>query len=246
MAPSPPRARSGTGAPRFHSLRAAVFLNGSPDPPDLLRRVAARADLVVAADGGALHALSAGIVPDLVVGDLDSLGEEGTQRVKERGASLERHPVRKDKMDGHLAVLAALERGATDLDLLCATGGRLDAVFALPHLLLAAERMGARAAVVAGWGEMFVVEDGSRTVEGGPGESVSVFPVSGEVEGVTLEGFEYPLEGARIDAGDTLGFHNELLGEEGMVSVKGGALLVIHESERDEARPTPGGIGGAL
>jgi len=224
-------------------LRAAVFLNGSPDPPDLLRRVAARADLVVAADGGALHALAAGIVPELVVGDMDSLGDEGTRRIEAGGASLERHPAKKDKMDGHLAVLAARKRGATDLDLLCATGGRPGAVFALPHLLLAAERMGVRATVVAGWGEMFVVESGSRTVAGGPGESVSVFPVSGAAEGVTLEGFEYPLEGATVEAGDTVGFHNELLGEGARVAVNDGALLVIHEAERDEARTMPGGGG---
>jgi thiamine pyrophosphokinase len=212
-------------------LRAAVFLNGFADPPDLLRRVAARADLVVAADGGTLHALAAGVVPDLVVGDMDSLGEEGTRRVGERGATLERHPSRKDKMDGHLAVLAAGKRGATDLDLLCAAGGRLDAVFALPHLLLAAGRMGVRATVFAAWGEMLVVEDGSREVVGAPGESVSVFPLTGTAEDVTLEGFEYPLEGARIEAGDTLGFHNEMAGGEARVAVGSGALLVIHETE---------------
>jgi len=227
-------------------MRAALFLNGFADPPDLLRRGAARADLVVAADGGALHALRAGIVPDLVVGDMDSLGEDGARGVGERGATLERHPSRKDKMDGHLAVLAARKRGATELDLLCAVGGRLDAVFALPHLLLAAERLGVRATVVAAWGEMFVVEDGSRAVVGGPGESVSVFPVSGSARGVALEGFEYPLEGAGIEAGDTLGFHNELLGKEARVAVKEGALFVIHETKRDEARTLPGGEGEAI
>jgi thiamine pyrophosphokinase len=227
-------------------LRAALFLNGFADPPDLLRRVAAHADLVVAADGGALHALRAGILPDLVVGDMDSLGEDGARRVRERGATLERHPSRKDKMDGHLAVLAARKGGATELDLLCAVGGRLDAVFALPHLLLAAERMGVRATALAAWGEMFVVEDGSRVVVGGPGESVSVFPVSGSARGVALEGFEYPLEGAGIEAGDTLGFHNELLGKEARVAVEEGALFVIHETKRDEARTMPGGEGEAI
>ena len=220
-------------------MRATVFLNGFADPPDLLRRVAGRADLVVAADGGALHALAAGVVPDLVVGDMDSLGEEGSRRAEERGATLERHPSRKDKMDGHLAVLAAGKRGATDLDLLCAVGGRLDAVFALPHLLLAAERMGVRATVFAAWGEILVVEDGSREVVGGPGESVSVFPLTGAAEDVNLEGFEYPLAGARIEAGDTLGFHNEMAGGEARVAVGSGALLVIHET-------TPGAESGVL
>ena len=210
-------------------MRAAVFLNGSPDAQDLLRHVAGTSDFVIAADGGVLHALAAGIVPDLVVGDMDSLGEEGARTLEERGIVLERHPSKKDKMDGHLAVSAARKRGATNLDFLCAAGGRIDALFALPHLLLAAERGGGRAAVGAGWGEMFVVEDSSRTVVGEPGESFSVFPVSGPVRGITLEGFEYPLRDATLEAGDTLGFHNELLGGEARVSVKKGVLLVIQE-----------------
>ncbi len=209
-------------------MRAAIFLNGAPDPPDLLRRVAARADLVVAADGGARYALDAGIIPDLVVGDMDSLG--GAREIEERGVALERHPLRKDKMDGHLAVMAVRERGATSVDLLCAAGGRFSALFAVPHILLASERMGLRATMIAGWGRALVLEAGSRTVVGDPRDSVSVFPFTGPAIGVTLDGFAYPLEDARLEVGDTLGFHNELVGEEGRVSVREGALLVIHEA----------------
>ena len=210
-------------------MRAAILLNGAPDPPDLLRRIAGAADLVVAADGGARYALAAGVVPDLIVGDMDSLGE--ARRFEERGALLERHPVRKDKMDGHLAVLAVRDRGATAVDLLCAAGGRFSALCAVPHILLASERMGLRATMVAGWGDAFVLEAGSRTVDGDPQDSVSVFPFTGPATGVTLEGFGYPLENARLEAGDTLGFHNELVGGSGRVSVGSGALLVIHEAK---------------
>jgi len=212
-------------------VRAAVFLNGAADLPELLRDVAGRADLVVAADGGARHALDAGIVPDLVVGDMDSLGEAGAREAEGRGVVLERHPAEKDKMDGHLAVMAVRERGATEVDLLCATGGRLGALFAVPHILLAAERMGAQAAMVADWGRAFVVESGSRTVTGRPRDSVSVFPLTGPAAGVNLDGFAYPLADARLEIGDTLGFHNELIGATAHVSVRIGALLVIHETE---------------
>ena len=210
-------------------MRAAIFLNGAPDPPDLLRRVAGRADLVVGADGGARYALDAGVVPDLVVGDMDSLGEALTREAEARGALLERHPGRKDKMDGHLAVLAVRDRGATAVDLLCAAGGRFSALFAVPHILLASERAGLLATMVAGWGQAFVLEAGTRTVAGEPGDSVSVFPFTGPATGVTLEGFDYPLEDARLEIGDTLGFHNELVDRAGRVSVGRGALLVIHE-----------------
>ena len=208
-------------------MRAAIFLNGAPDPPDLLQRVAGGADLVAAADGGARYALDAGVIPDLIVGDMDSLGEE--RELEEKGVSLERHPVRKDKMDGHLAVLAVRDLGATAVDLLCAAGGRFSALFAVPHILLASERIGLRATMVARWGQTFVIESGSRAVAGNPRDSVSVFPFTGPAAGVTLEGFGYPLQDARLEVGDTLGFHNELIGGAGRVSVKEGALLVIHE-----------------
>ena len=189
---------------------------------------------MVAADGGARFALAAGIVPDLIVGDMDSLGEDLAREIERRGAELERHPVSKDKMDGHLAVLAAKERGATAAEFVCAVGGRVGAVFALPHILLAAERLGLRSSAVADWGRMFVVEAGSRTMEGAAGDSVSVFPLAGPATGVTLEGMGYPLTNATLEPGDTLGFHNELVGGEAEVSVDGGALLVIQEHAQDQ------------
>ena len=82
----------------------------------------------------------------------------------------------------------------------------------------------------AGWGHVFVLETGTRTVSGGPGDSVSIFPLTGPAAGVILEGFSYPLEDARLEIGDTLGFHNELVGGAGRVSVEEGSLLVIHET----------------
>jgi thiamine pyrophosphokinase len=210
-------------------VRAAIFLNGAPDSERLIQAVAGRADFVVAADGGARFALAAGIVPDLIVGDMDSLGEDLAREIERRGAELERHLVRKDKMDGHLAVLAARERGATAAEFVCAAGEKVGAVFALPHILLAAERLGLRSSAVADWGRMFVVETGSRTVEGAVGDSVSAFPLAGQATGVTLEGMAYQLTNATLEPGDTLGFHNELLGGQARVSVEGGTLLVVQE-----------------
>lgn len=218
-------------------MRAAIFLNGAPDSGPLLGAVAKAADLIVAADGGARHAIAAGIVPDLIVGDLDSLGEELAQEAERRGASLQRHPAKKDMMDGQLAVLAAAERGATTADFVCAAGGKPGAVFAIPHILLTAERKGLRSTVFAGWGRMFVLEAGSRTVEGMVGDSVSIFPLAGPATGVTLEGMAYPLQNASLQPGDTLGFHNELIGQKATVSVECGTLLVVQENAE---RPVTG------
>ena len=135
-------------------------------------------------------------------------------------------------MDGHLAILAVRDSGASAVDLLCGGGGHFSALFAVPHMLLAAERVGLRATLVASWGQAFTLENDSRTVAGSPQDSVSVFPLTDFAAGVTLEGFGYPLEDARLEIGDTLGFHNELTGESARVSVEQGALLVIHETKQ--------------
>ena len=76
-----------------------------------------------------------------------------------------------------------------------------------------------------------MVEAGYRTVEGEPQDSISIFPLSGPATGITLEGMEYPLENAILEPGDTLGFHNELIGSEATVSVEEGTLLVVHETK---------------
>ncbi len=99
-----------------------------------------------------------------------------------------------------------------------------------PHILLAAERIGLRSTVVTDWGRMFVIEGRSRIVEGSARDSVSIFPISGQATGVTLEGMVYPLENADLEPDDTLGFHNELVGREAKVSLQRGALLVVHET----------------
>jgi thiamine pyrophosphokinase len=75
-----------------------------------------------------------------------------------------------------------------------------------------------------------VIEAGSRTVRGEPQDMISIFPLAGPAVGVTLEGMGYPLENAGLEPGDTLGFHNELIGNEARVSVREGALLVVHET----------------
>lgn len=55
------------------SNSALLLLNGEIADPALIRRLARRCALVICADGGARHARLLRLVPDAVVGDMDSL-----------------------------------------------------------------------------------------------------------------------------------------------------------------------------
>jgi len=83
-------------------------------------------DVVIAADAGALLAAPLGLSLDLIVGDGDSLGEEALAAFIEQGVAVERAPIDKDSSDTELALVAAAVRGATDLVVVGAFGGRLD------------------------------------------------------------------------------------------------------------------------
>ena len=200
---------------------------------------AADVDLVIAADGGARKADRAGLVPQLVVGDGDSLGESGLAEIRAAGIPLERAAAAKDESDLELAVLAAVARGAGHLTILGAMGGpRFDHALAnawlLAHpaldgrtavLLDARTRVrllssrAAGGAATAGRAEAILV--------GAPGDLVSLFPFEADAVGVTTDGLAYPLRDEPLRAGPARGLSNVRTGTEARVSLRSGCLLIV-------------------
>ncbi len=103
---------------------------------------------VVAADGGLDHARAAGLDPDLLVGDLDSISPVGLAWAVEH-AQVERHPADKTCTDTELALALAARRSPDHVLLVAGAGDRLD------HALAALGALGApsleRVAEVEGW-----------------------------------------------------------------------------------------------
>ncbi|MCU1346744.1 MAG: thiamine diphosphokinase, partial [Acidimicrobiia bacterium] len=72
------------------------------------------------------------------------------------------------------------------------------------------------------------------TVAGQPGDLVSLIPLHGRAEGITLHGFRYPLHDAVLEPGSTLGVSNELTGSAGRVALLVGTLVVIQPTALKE------------
>ena len=93
-------------------------------------------EAVIAADGGLARARAIGLEPSLLVGDLDSLDPALVAAAEASGPPIRRSPVAKDESDAELALLAALDDGATRITMLGAFGGpRLDHALANVWLL---------------------------------------------------------------------------------------------------------------
>jgi len=209
-------------------MRAVIVANGDAAPAD--RTIAAAADLLIAADGGALVCSGWGLLPDLVVGDLDSLGAGHAEELARRGARIVTYPADKDESDTELAVRLALERGADEIVLLAALGGaRLDHAIA-NTLLLAAPELGGQMCAV--WGNTTVRAlsgGGLMELTGSPGDIVTLLPL-GEAGAVTTQGLRYPLRDEPLHAGAARGLSNVIESAPASVSLGAGVLLVIEIS----------------
>lgn len=193
------------------------------------------AALVVAADGGARHALPLGLAIDRWVGDGDSLGEAGIAELEAAGVPVERARPDKDASDTELAVLAARSMGATQLTVLGALGGpRVDHAIAnlgllsMPELeslgmrLVAADARVRRLKASAAGGGLVRLE-----LPGRVGDVVSLVPIGADAEGVTTHGLAYRLDDEPLVVGRTRGLSNIREMADASVDLRHGQLLVI-------------------
>ena len=199
---------------------AVVFLAGDCEDGAYHLGWVAAADVVVAADGGAGFLLAAGVSPDLVVGDFDSLPAARVAELEAAGVELVRHPVRKDLTDGELAVAEARRRGAGEL-VLAGGLGALDHTLGHLAVLRRQEEQGVPSRLVAPRLTVRVVTAPAEvTLDAAPGARVSLVPIGTDAV-VTLAGLAYPLARGVLPAGACLGLGNSV--------TRPGASIVLHE-----------------
>lgn len=198
----------------------ACYIFGAGTFSGLCRRPG-EGDFVIAADGGWDACVAAGIVPDLLLGDFDSLAAVPDFR------SIERVPVEKDDTDMMLAVKRGLALGHREFHLYGGMGGkRTDHTVANLQTLLYLTRRGGR-----GWlygeGEVYTALcSGSVTFPARDGGILSVFCLGADAAGVTIRGAKYEVEDAVLTADFPLGVSNHFVGKDITVSVARGDLLL--------------------
>ncbi len=195
--------------------------------------------LVVAADGGARKADRAGLRPDLVVGDGDSLGPDGIAHLAATGIPFDAAPVAKDESDLELAVAAAIARSATHLVILGALGGpRFDHALANAWLLAHPSLRGRTAMLLDERTRIRLVDASAggaiAVLAGRRGDLVSLFPFEADAIGVATEGLRFPLRDEALAFGPARGLSNVRTRSEASVSLRAGRLLVVEtHAERE-------------
>jgi len=211
-------------------MRAIIIASGRPSGGEVWKRWVTTGDLIVGADGGAVQALAWGRVPDVVIGDLDSLPDQARATLAAGGCEFIVHPRAKDATDLELALTHVADHGYQEAIILGALGGRLDHMVA-NLLLLALPRFAAvRVRIVDDREEALLVQDGGAVaIEGLPGEVVSLLPLGGNASGVTTAGLAWALDGDTMRFGSSQGVSNQMTGSTARITVEHGCLLVVHQ-----------------
>ncbi len=174
---------------------------------------------IIACDHGYNHCIASGVVPNLVMGDMDSI-------VGDIDASVQTVTFASDKddTDTMLAVKYAIDMGYNHIHLLCATGGRIDHLIANIQCMVYAVEAGVQCSIVDEC-NIITATSSSMVVDKRHGYSLSLLSHS-DCCMVSVSGTQYTLHHHTLTNSVPLGVSNVVL-DSATITVHSGMLLVV-------------------
>ena len=194
--------------------------------------------LVICADGGFRHAETLGLKPDCLIGDFDSLKEEGWQIPKDCSGksgqlNIKRLKTEKDETDLFACVLEGLRGGFNDFILIYCTGGRLDHFMGAVAVLEYIFKQGAKGIILDTQNEMTILKDGTLILDKKTRfPYLSILPLDSKLVGVSITGVKYPLCDAVLYREIGLGISNEIMESQATIRIDSGTALIIRSRDQ--------------
>lgn len=214
-------------------MKVAVIANGEWDISWGRQELELQAfDLIICADGGGNHALASGRIPDVLIGDLDSITPGNLKICQEKGTVIKKYPREKDQTDLELALDYAeaylIRHGQQEdvIDLYAAGGKRLDHLLGNIALMLGAAEHNRRIRLIDQSSVAWIRREGREKIQGNPGQGLSIIPLS-ERAVVTSRGLYYLLNRLTLLQNTTRGISNVLTADEAEIEVHEGKVLLI-------------------
>lgn len=207
-------------------MTGVILCGGRITDYEYMRKYLPGKALILSADSGARHCRSFGILPDLLLGDFDSVSESDYAALIASGVETARYPEEKDMTDSELAVEIALKKGCDRVILLGALGTRLDHSASNLFLLKKLLDQGAEGILADEHNEVRLI-DKRIELEKQDDAFVTLLPLAGSAIGVSTQGLYYPLDNATLEVGSSWGVSNRFISEKAVVTLREGYLLVM-------------------
>jgi thiamine pyrophosphokinase len=205
-------------------VKGIIFIGGEGPSVQLCKSFVSGADLIVAADSGLIAAENAGIKPDWIIGDMDSL-DDSLRLLSYPPERVLRYPRDKDFTDTEMALWFLRDEGCLSIWIVGGGGGRIDHLFAIRSLF---ERENSPERWLTAQEDIYCVDGGQELFLPLPaGSLVSVFPLGGGPWEAASKGLKWPLNGLAWDRG-FFGISNvAVTGSISVQAVRGRFMVIV-------------------
>jgi len=211
-------------------MKVLIITHGDIKDPDYYRDIVSDMEYVICVDGAIKYAYEMGIIPNVIVGDFDSVELEQLNFYNNYDTEILEFPCEKDETDTEIAVKEAIKKGATEITIIGAIGSRMDHTIANISLLYLMLTKGVKGRIINENNEIYLVRD-SIKIMGRAGDIVSLLPFTLEVSGIYTTGLKYPLVDGTMKMGIPYGVSNVMVANEAEIKIKNGLLLVIRSKD---------------
>jgi len=200
-------------------LRAVIISGGDITDYSYIKNMLDKDDFIICADSGYRHASPLGVIPNILVGDFDSI-----EKIPESVECL-RYPTDKDFTDTEIAVDYGRKKDFKEFLLLGTIGTRLDHTLSNILMLRTFLDNNEKAVIINEHNKIQLINKDILLQEN-KGSIVSLLPLTTCV-GVTTTNLKYPLNNATLSVGYGLGVSNIMLQNNAKITLESGEMLII-------------------
>lgn len=189
-----------------------------------------RNTIIIGVDRGALWLISHGILPDVAIGDFDSISKQEFENIKTKCKKVIEYPAEKDWTDLELAINLSVKYHPSRIDIFGVFGTRIDHSLAAFHLLEKLTKEKIEASIFDEHNRVSIVNAKLTIKKSQQYRYVSFLPLTESVT-MSLEGLKYNATRKKIMKGETIGISNEITNDEGTIEVHRGVVLLIQSRD---------------
>ena len=210
-------------------MKAIIIASGTSIKKEVFDEIYLKDDFIICADGGLNYLNSLNILPNLIVGDLDSVDKTILEQYKD--VQIKKFPSEKNFTDTEIAIEEAVANDYKEIILIGATGTRLDHTLANILLIERYIKQGISINIIDNNNYISILNK-DTIVEKKEGYYLSIVPITEFIDGITLIGMKYPLNNVKVERGSTLCISNEIIVDIAEIYIKKGIGLLFLSKDK--------------
>ena len=205
--------------------KCIILANGKPPKKSVINFFRKKGyDKLICADGGANSAMKMNLVPDVIVGDLDSISNDALREFKASSKIIRLK--RQNDTDVEKCLKYAIKNNFNEALLTGVTGNRLDHTFC--NLGIVKKFSSKIELSLVAENSYLKAYRGKTILKTNPGETISIYGLDNKTK-ITSIGLKYSLIKVSLPFGEKESTSNVATGESVKLNVNGGRIFVIRD-----------------